>query len=96
MDLRLSGPNGQFCLRDFVVTQGDPAEYEYRKSGFGPNAPSELLKVPSVKPASALMFENFAAMVGNPERFEASVAASERTQEWLDAIWAAAMKNERS
>jgi predicted dehydrogenase len=96
MDLRLSGPSGQFSLRDFVVTQGDPAEYEYRKSGFGPNAPSERLQVASAKPAAALMFENFAAMVGNPELFEASVAASEKTQEWLDAIWTKAMKNERS
>lgn len=42
------------------------------------------------------MFENFAAMVGNSALFEASVAASERTQEWLDAVWTKAMKNERS
>ena len=96
MDLRLSGPSGQFSLRDFVVAQGDPAGYEYRKSGFGPNAPSELLQVPSAKPAAVLMFENFAAMVGNAALFEASVAASERTQEWLDAVWTRAMKNERS
>jgi len=96
MDLRLSGPSGQFSLRDFVVTQGDPAEYEYRKSGFGANAPSERLQVPSAKPGAVLMFENFAAMVGNSELFEASVAASEKTQEWLDAIWTKAMKNERS
>jgi predicted dehydrogenase len=94
MDLRLSGPSGQFSLRDFVVTQGDPAEYEYRKSGFGPNAPSERLQVSSPKPAAVLMFENFAAMVGNPGLFEASVAASEKTQEWLDAIWSKAMRNE--
>jgi predicted dehydrogenase len=96
MDLRLSGPAGQFSLRDFVISQGDPAEYEYRKSGFGANAPSERIQVPSAKPAAVLMFENFAAMVGNADRFEASVAASERTQEWLDAIWTKAMKNERS
>ena len=96
MDLRLSGPRGQFSLRDFVVSQGDPAEYEYRKSGFGPSAPSERLQVPSPKPAAVLMFENFAAMVGNSELFEASVAASEKTQEWLDAVWTKAMKNERS
>jgi hypothetical protein len=34
-------------------------------------------------------------MVGNAERFEASVLASERTQEWLDAVWTSAMKNVR-
>jgi hypothetical protein len=37
----------------------------------------------------------FAAMVGNHDLFEASVAASERTQEWLDAIWVKALQNER-
>jgi hypothetical protein len=42
------------------------------------------------------MFEKFAAMVGDANLFEASVAASERTQEWLDAIWIKAMQNERS
>ncbi len=96
MDLRLSGPGGQFSLNDFVISQGDPAEYEYRKGGFGNGAKSERIKVASAKPPAALMFENFASMVGNAELFEASVAASEKTQEWLDAIWAAAMKNERS
>jgi hypothetical protein len=41
------------------------------------------------------MFENFAAMVGDSALFDASVAASERTQEWLDAIWTKAIQNER-
>jgi hypothetical protein len=41
------------------------------------------------------MFEDFAAMVGDAERFEASVTASERTQEWLDAIWKKGVQNER-
>jgi predicted dehydrogenase len=93
MDLRLAGPGGQFSLNDFVIAQGD-AEYEYRKGGFGPGAATERLKVPSAKRPAALMFENFAAMVGDSSRFEASVAASEKTQEWLDAIWTQAMKNE--
>jgi predicted dehydrogenase len=96
MDLRLSGPGGQFTLDDFVISQSEPAEYKFRKGGFGNNATTELMKVPSTKPAAALMFENFAAMVGNPGLFEASVAASEKTQEWLDAIWDKAMKNDRS
>ena len=96
MDLRLSGPGGQFSLDDFVISQSEPAEYKFRKGGFGNNATTELIKVPSTKPAAALMFENFAAMVGNPALFEASVAASEKTQEWLDAIWIQAMKNQRS
>jgi predicted dehydrogenase len=96
MDLRLSGAGGQFSLDDFVIGPGKgPAEYVYRKGGLGDGGTSERISVPSAKPAAALMFENFAAMVGNSDRFEASVAASERTQEWLDAIWTKAMQNER-
>lgn len=96
MDLRISGTGGQFSLRDFVVNEGKgPAEYEYRKGGFGDGATSERISVSASKPAAALMFENFAAMVGHPDRFEASVAASERTQEWLDAVWNKAIQNER-
>ena len=97
MDLRISGPTGQISLDDFVFIPGNGAPaYEYRKGGFGAGATTERIQVPSPKPPAALMFENFAAMVGNPDRFEASVAASEKTQEWLDAIWTKAMKNERS
>ena len=96
-DLRLSGDGGQISLDDFVFRPGDgPAEYVYRKGGLGNGGTSERISVPSAKPPAALMFENFAAMVGNSDRFEASVAASESTQEWLDAIWTKAMQNERS
>jgi hypothetical protein len=96
MDLRLSGTGGQFSLDDFVQARGGgSAEYEYRKGGFGNNGTLERISVPSAKSPAALMFENFAAMVGNKDLFEASVAASERTQEWLDAIWTRAIKNER-
>jgi len=47
------------------------------------------------KSAAALMLENFATMVGDSGLFEASVAASEKTQEWLDVAWARGNKNER-
>jgi predicted dehydrogenase len=96
MGLRLSGAGGQFSLDDFVFNpRGGPAEYEYRKGGFGDGATLERMKVPSAKPPAALMFEDFAAMVGDSARFEASVTASERTQEWLDAIWTKGLQNER-
>jgi predicted dehydrogenase len=96
MDLRLSGAGGQFTLDDFVQARGDgAAEYEYRKGGFGKNGTVERMAVPAAKPPAALMFENFAAMVGNADLFEASVAASEKTQAWLDAIWTKAIQNER-
>ena len=97
MDLRISGPGGQFNLRDFVITLGKgPAEYDYRKGGFGDGGTSERISVPSEKPAAVLMFEAFAAMVGNASFFEASVLASERTQEWLDAIWNSVVQKDRS
>ena len=100
MDLRISGAGGQFSLNDFVQNQADgragPADYDYRKGEFGSSGTLERISVSSAKPAAALMFENFAAMVGNSDLFEASVTASERTQEWLDAIWTKAIQNERS
>jgi len=96
MDLRISGTSGQISLRDFVFIPGKgDAEYDFRAGGFGDGATSERLSVPSAKSASVLMFEDFAAMVGNSALFEASVGASERTQEWLDAVWNKAMQNGR-
>ncbi|MEO8019576.1 MAG: Gfo/Idh/MocA family oxidoreductase [Pseudomonadota bacterium] len=96
-DLRISGAGGQFSLRDFVQNEGSgPAEYDYRQGGLGDGGTLERIAVPSAKPAAALMLEDFAAMVGDADHFEASVAASERTQGWLDAIWTKAMQNERS
>jgi hypothetical protein len=41
------------------------------------------------------MFEDFAAMIGNPDLLAASVRSTERTQQWLDAFWNSALKNER-
>ena len=96
MDLRMSGAAGQFSLNDFVQVLGDePAGYEYR-TDIGDGGKSERIRVAAAKPPAALMFENFAAMVGNAGLFEASVAASEKTQEWMDAIWTKAMQNEKT
>jgi len=97
MDLRMSGAGGQFSLYDFVQNERDGfAEYVYRKGEVGDSGKLERIRVPTAKPAAALMFENFAAMVGDSNLFEASVAASERTQEWLDASWNKAIQNERN
>jgi len=97
MDLRITGTAGQITLGDYVFIPGNgPAEYDFRKGGFGDGGTSERISVPSAKSAAALMFEDFAAMVGNSALFEASVSASERTQEWLDAAWNRAMQNART
>jgi hypothetical protein len=96
MDLRLSAPGGIVSLGDFLSQNQDgSADYLFRKGGWGPNAESRTVNVPSAKPGSVLMFEDFAAMVSNREMFEKSVLASERTQRWLDAIWLSALENER-
>ena len=66
--------------------------YEYR-SGW---VTREEVVVPAAKYGATLMFEDFAAMVGNPQRLEASIRVSERTQAWLEAFWQSALENEAS
>lgn len=92
MDLRISGATGVIKLDDFLSQRrGDNAGvYEYLL-GWGH---SKQVEVAASKPGSALMFEDFAAMVGNSKVFEASIRASERTQQWLDAVWDSALENE--
>ena len=92
MDLRISGENGVIKLDDFLSQRprDKPADFEYRQNW----NETRSIEVPSVKPEATLMFEDFTTMVGNPALLEASRAASERTQEWLDAIWNSALKNE--
>lgn len=94
MDLRISGANGVIKLDDFLSVRpsGQAADYEYRQHW----ADTGQVEVASPKRGAALMFEDFAAMVGKPELIEASIRSTERTQQWLDAIWQSALKNERS
>ena len=92
MDLRISGAAGIIKLDDFLSQRRSDNFGVYdHLTGWGS---SEQVEVPSSKPGSALMFEDFAAMVGNQELLEASIRASERTQEWLDAVWNSAIENE--
>ncbi|MCJ7814803.1 MAG: Gfo/Idh/MocA family oxidoreductase, partial [Xanthomonadales bacterium] len=92
-DLRISGPAGVIKIDDFLSQRAtDQAGVYEHLTGWGN---SETGEVPSEKPGSALMFEDFAAMVGDPEWFEASVRASERTQLLLDAVWNSALQNEK-
>lgn len=94
MDLRISGANGVIKLDDFLSVRpsDQPADYEYRQHWDD----TEQVQVASPKRGAALMFEDFAAMVGKPELIEASIRSTERTQQWLDAIWQSALENERS
>ena len=94
MDLRISGANGVIKLDDFLRTRpGDrPADYELRQ-GWGD---SRFVEVPFDTPEAALMFEDFAAMVGDEDWKARSIRASERTQRWLDAVWNSALENEEA
>jgi predicted dehydrogenase len=92
MDLRISGVRGVIKLDDFLSNRPSDQlpDFEYRQGW----SDSKSIEVDADKHEAALMFEDFAAMVGNPELLEASRYASERTQKWLDAIWNSALKNE--
>jgi len=92
MDLRISGAAGVIKLDDFLSQreQDYAGIYEYI-SGW---RNSKDVVVASSKPGSALMFQDFAGMVADPEWREASIRISERTQYLLDAIWNSAVRNE--
>ena len=90
-DLRITGPDGVIWMSDFVTIRGAPANERFRHQQGGRSEESEI---PFTKQAPTLMFEDFARMVDDPEMFEASVRASERTQAWLDAAWESAVSNE--
>ena len=91
MDLRISGANGVIKLDDFLTQNRNDNSGSFELlEGWGN---SEQIDVPADKPGAALMFEDFAAMTLDREWFEASVRASERTQEWLDAAWNSAIGN---
>jgi predicted dehydrogenase len=94
MDLRISGTEGVIKLDDFLSQRpkDKPADFEYRQDW----EKTRLIEVPSAKPEAALMFEDFSIMIGNPDLLNASIAASERTQYLLDAIWNSALKNEKA
>lgn len=96
MDLRIVGTAGAIGLDDFAIIRADgPATYTWCRGELGPGGTTERVSVNASRPAPALMFEDYAAMVGDPALLERSVAAGERTQRWLDAAWSKALENER-
>jgi len=94
MDLRLSGAKGVVSLDNFLSNDQDgSASYTHHEGGWG-STDRAAVKVESSQPGAALMFEDFAAMVNDPEWRESSIHSTERTQRWLDAIWNSALENE--
>ncbi len=97
MDLRITGAEGAINIDNFLSQDRDgSASYLYRTGGWGPNAIRDTVKVDSALPGSALMFEDFAAMVHDASLRDRWMQASERTQQLLDAAWKEAQDNERS
>jgi predicted dehydrogenase len=93
-DLRITCKTGVIKLDDFLRSRRDDhaGAYEYRS---GWNDLEEVV-VPAPSRGATLMFEDFTAMLGDPGWREASIRISERTQEWLDAVWTSALANEES
>ncbi len=97
MDLRISGSNGVIRFDDFLTSDPDgSASYTLHTGGFGPSAHVETITSVKTKPGPALMFQDFAAMLGDQAAMEASIKASERTQALLDRAWHSALANERT
>lgn len=90
-DLRITGPDGVIWMHDFVGIRGGNQHETWRWAAGNKTREFDL---PFSRKAATLMFEDFARMVENPDMFEASVRASERTQAWLDAAWKSAVSNE--
>ena len=95
MDLRITGTEGVINIDDFLGQNRDgSADFLYRKGGWGAGT-SEEINIPSAKPGAALMFEDMAAAAADASLREQWMAATERTQALLDAIWMAALHSER-
>ena len=97
MDLRITGTDGVIRFDDFLTSDPDgSASYTLHSGGFGTSARVETITSVKTKPGPALMFQDFAAMIGDQSAMDRSVKASERTQALLDAAWQNALTNEGS
>ena len=93
MDLRISGADGVVRLDDFLTNDADgTASYTLHKGGFGADPGFETITSAVSKAGPSLMFEDFAAMLADPEAIEKSMEVSERTQLLLDAAWKAGLE----
>ena len=99
MDLDIMGSKGMISMDDFVldwekgVPQGDPDHKVGFTAQSGRATPKDhsFVPTPTGRSAKALMLDRLAylAFEGSAEEREASIAATERTQELLDAVWEA-------
>ena len=93
-DIRLTGGKGVITLDNFLSQDRDgSASYTHKSGGWG-RGKAETIRVESELPGAALMFADFAYMVSDEAWRDRSIAATENTQRWLDAIWESALENE--
>jgi predicted dehydrogenase len=90
IELRLSGPLGQIAMDNFVGEDSDrSASYRQARAAAADAAPA-LVRVESRFSGPSLMFQDFAAAVGDPGLRDRWMRAGERTQALLDAVRVAA------
>lgn len=99
MDLDIMGSKGMISLDDFVldwemgVPQGNPEHEVGFTLRHGRVTPKdyEFVATPTERSAKALMLDRLAYLAnsGTQEEREVSIAATEKTQELLDAVWEA-------
>lgn len=91
IELRLLGPGAQIAMDNFVGEEQDRSA-TYRQSGAPGTADTTatLVRVDSRFSSPSLMFQEFAAVVGDTARRKRWMQASEQTQALLDAVLEAA------
>jgi predicted dehydrogenase len=100
MDLELLGTKGAIEMDDFVLDWNSsfafknadiPTGYFYR-TGMATRKDATFIPTPSSIPGEVAMVQDFAELAtnGNAARRAESISVSLKTQEYVDAIWAAA------
>jgi predicted dehydrogenase len=103
MDLQVLGTKGVIGIDDFVLDWGNSfafknpditVGYSFR-SGTAPSKDAVFVPTRSERPAEVLMIENFCGLIESKDPAEVSryADASLKTQEYVDAIWAACPPN---
>jgi predicted dehydrogenase len=99
MDLQLLGTSGVIAMDDFVLDWTDSFAFKNpdiktgytHRTGMATRKDLKFIETPSLTSGEVAMIRNFAALAasGNTARRAAYAASSLKTQEYLDAIWAA-------
>jgi predicted dehydrogenase len=92
--LRLTGRQGVITMDDFAANNSDgSADYLVWQGDWGTTR-AERVRVASEWTSRELMFEDFAAMIGDESLRERSISDTLRTQRLVDQIWQSGIDNE--